>query len=163
MTDHSHDAQVEAAALFAALPSDMQELALASLRRLSHHNPYTGPFGWLLGLRYLDRTPGRVICAMEVDESLYNPGKVAHGGVMYTLIDSAMGASVYTTLDPGWGCATAELKVNYLRPIRKGTITASANVLQRGRTLAVVTAEVRDERDTLVGIGLGTFAIFKRN
>lgn len=152
----------EAAALFAALPADVQPLALAALQRLNNRNQYTGAFGWLLGIHYIQRGDGTAICELEVDASLWNPGKVAHGGVLYSLVDSAMGAAVFTALPPGWGCLTAELKLNYLRPVRQGRAIASAQVVHRGRTLAIVTGEVRDADDVLLGIAQGTFAVFPR-
>lgn len=156
------DAQQEAATLFASLPPDMQQHALRALRRMNDRHPNTGPFGWLLGLHYTEREPGHVTSTMEVDPSHFNPGGVAHGGVVYSLVDSAMGGSVFNTLEPDQRCVTAELKVNYLRPIHAGRITAVATMVQRGRNLAVVTAEVHDDNNRLVAVALGTFAIIQR-
>ena len=62
-------------------------------------------------------------------------------------------------LQPGQRSVTAELKLNYLAPVAGGTVTATANVVKRGNRLAVVTAEVRDDRDRLIGLAQGTFAI----
>lgn len=147
--------------ILAALPPDTRQLALTSLKRWADRDPHTGPFGWLLGLHYTERSADRVRCTVAVDETYANPGKIAHGGVIFTLADSAMGAAVFTRLRPGQRCVTAELKLNYLAPVIRGVVTATATVIHLGQRLAVVTAEVRDERDRLVGLAQGTFAILE--
>lgn len=147
--------------LLAALPDDIRLLALANLNRWADRDPHSGPFGWQLGLRYVERAPGRVTAMMEIDEAHHNPGHVAHGGVMFTLADSAMGAATFTLLEPGQRCTTAELKLNYIAPIIKGKVTATATVISKRRRLAVVMAEVRDEQGELVGLAQGTFAIIR--
>lgn len=147
--------------LLAALPDDIRALALANLNRWTDRDPHSGPFGWQLGLRYVERAPGRVTAMMEIDEAHHNPGHVAHGGVIFTLADSAMGAATFTLLEPGQRCTTAELKLNYIAPIIKGKVTATATVISKRRRLAVVTAEVRDEQGELVGLAQGTFAIIR--
>lgn len=147
--------------LLEALPDVVRRQALATLERYADRDPYTGPFGWQLGLHYIERAPGRTSCQIEIDESYYNPGRVAHGGVVFTLADSAMGAAVHTLLEPGQRCTTAELKLNYLAPVLRGKTTATATVISKRRRLAVVTAEVRDETGELVALAQGTFAIIR--
>lgn len=148
-------------ALLAALPADIRALALQTLEHWSERDPYTGPFGWQIGLHYTERAPGRTSCAIDVNRTHYNPGNIAHGGVVFTLADSAMGAAVFTMLQPGQRCVTAELKLNYLAPVLSGVVTATAQVITMGRKLAVVTAEVRDTQSKLVGLAQGTFAIIQ--
>lgn len=148
-------------ALLDMLPEQVRAQALATLQRYADRDPYTGPFGWQLGLHYTERLPGRTSCMIDVDESFYNPGGVAHGGLVFTLADSAMGTAVHTLLEPGQRCTTAELKLNYLAPVMKGKTTATATVISKRRRLAVVTAEVHDERGELVGLAQGTFAIIR--
>jgi acyl-CoA thioesterase len=147
--------------LLAALPPAARALALANIARWAERDPHTGPFGWQIGLRYIERAPGRVTAMIDVDPAHHNPGGVAHGGVMFTLADSAMGAATFTLLEPGQRCTTAELKLNYIAPIIKGKVTATATVVSKRRRLAVVTAEVRDENGELVGLAQGTFAIIR--
>lgn len=156
--EHTPDIE-EAIALLAALPDDARAIALQGLRRWQARDPYTGPFGWLLGLHYTERQSGSTSCMIDVDETYYNPGRVAHGGVIFALADSAMGAAVHTLLEAGQRCVTAELKLNYLAPVIKGPTSATATVISKRRRLAVVTAEVRDAAGELVGLAQGTFAI----
>ena len=148
--------------LYNALPGTLRRVAIEILERLSHRDARTGPFGWLMGYHYVEAGPGRVQCTMEVTTAHTNPSKVAHGGVLCTLADAAMGGAVHVALEPGQRVVTAELKVNYLKPVPTGRITAEATVVQRGKRLAVVTAEIRDAAGQLVGVALGTFAIIPR-
>ncbi len=148
-------------AILDALPDGVRAQAVATLERYADCDPHTGPFGWQLGLHYVERAPGRTSCTISIDESYYNPGRVAHGGVVFTLADSAMGAAVHTLLEPGQRCTTAELKLNYLAPVIRGKTTATATVISKRRRLAVVTAEVRDESGELVALAQGTFAIIR--
>lgn len=149
------------AALLAALPDDVRALALQTLAHWADRDQHTGPFGWQIGLHYTEREPGRTSCMIDVNRTHYNPGNIAHGGVIFTLADSAMGAAVFTMLQPGQRCVTAELKLNYLAPVISGVVTATATVINIGRKLAVVTAEVRNAQGKLVGLAQGTFAIIQ--
>ncbi|WP_026370915.1 PaaI family thioesterase [Kallotenue papyrolyticum] len=151
--------QLELITLYESLPVALRQQALRVLQRLNHRDPRTGPLGWQLGIHYVERAAGQARCWLEVDESMHNPGRVAHGAIVFALADSAMGAAVHSLLDAGQRTVTAELKINYLAPVTHGRVSAVATVISRRRRLAVVSAEVRDAQDQLVGLALGTFAI----
>lgn len=151
--------QDELVNLYASLPPEAQQLALDAVRRLSDRERYGGAFGWLVGYHYTSRSPGDVQCELEIGRGHLNPGGIAHGGVIYTLADAAMGASVMSMLEPGQRCVTAELKVNYLKAVKTGRLVAHAKVVRKGNRLATVTAEVRDGQGDLIAIALGTFAV----
>jgi acyl-CoA thioesterase len=151
--------QLEIIILYESLPEHIRGYARSVLQRLADRDRTTGPFGWQLGLHYIERGSGRARCVIDVDESYFNPGRVAHGGVVFTLADSAMGAAVHTLLEAGQRTVTAELKINYLAPVLHGRVTATATVVNKRKRLAVVTAEVHDHAGELVGLAQGTFAI----
>lgn len=79
----------------------------------------------------------------EPADYLLNPMGSVHGGFAATLIDSVTGIAVHTTLPPGIGFSTAELKVNMTRAIlpTTGTLRATGTVIHAGRQMA--TAEGR--------------------
>ena len=77
--------------ILAALPADARALCLATLEHWADRDPRTGPLGWQLGLHYTDWAPGRTSCRIDVGPEHHNSGQVAHGGVIFTLADSAMG------------------------------------------------------------------------
>src|SRR5215213_7204199 len=81
---------------------------------------------------------GRVEFTAEVDESVYNPIGVVHGGLVCTLLDTVVGCAVHTTLPAGLAYTSIELKVNYLRPVHatSGPLTAVGTVVKSGRRRA---------------------------
>src|SRR5712671_4208814 len=81
------------------------------------------PFAALLGIWITEVSEGRVVFAAEPSEYHYNPLGTVHGGVMATLLDSALGCAVQSMLPAGTSFTTLELKVNYLRPITAQTGT----------------------------------------
>ncbi|MFO0547536.1 MAG: PaaI family thioesterase [Polyangiaceae bacterium] len=98
------------------------------------------------------------------DESLCNPMGPVHGGVAATLLDSAMGCAVMTTLDAGTAYTTAQLGVHLVRPLTPKTerCVVEGRVLHRGRSLATAEARLLDDRGALVAHGTTTCAIFPR-
>jgi uncharacterized protein (TIGR00369 family) len=86
---------------------------------------------------------GRIVFVGTPGEYLYNPIGVVHGGYALTILDSAMGCAVQTTLAQGEGYTTLETKVNFVRPITResGRVRCEGTILYRGGRLA--TAEGR--------------------
>ena len=101
------------------------------------------PIAALMGFRPVEVEEGRCVFAATPAEYHYNPIGVVHGGLAATLLDSAMGCAVQTTLGAGEAFTTLEVKVNYARPMTRdtGRVLAEATVVHRGRTVA--TAEGR--------------------
>jgi uncharacterized protein (TIGR00369 family) len=148
--------------LFEQLPAHVQAQALAAVERLTDRDPHAGPFGWLLGYHYPETDAGHARCIMDVTDIHLNPSGVAHGGVLCTLADAAMGAAAQDALEPDQRCVTAELKVNFLKAIPPGRIIADATVVHSGSRLVVATAEIHNADGDLVGVALGTFAVIAR-
>jgi uncharacterized protein (TIGR00369 family) len=102
------------------------------------------PVAQLLGFG-IDRVDeGNVVFTMDPLEAHQNPLGTVHGGIITTLLDSAMGCAVHTTLPPGAMYTTLELKVNFLRPSFAGgeTLLAEGTVLHRGSTAVLVEATI---------------------
>ena len=76
----------------------------------------------------------------------YNPIGTVHGGFAATLLDSALGCAIFTTLAKGEAWTTLELKLNLVRPISKdtGTVRAEGRIIHRGRTVATAEGTVKD-------------------
>jgi acyl-CoA thioesterase len=103
---------------------------------------------------------GRV--RIVVDERLMHPQQFVHGGVLFTLADSAMSMAVISEIGPGIRFSTIEAKINFLAPVREGELVAEATVVQRGRSIAVLEATVFNENTEgrkAVARALGTFSI----
>jgi uncharacterized protein (TIGR00369 family) len=101
------------------------------------------PIAELLGFEPVEAEEGRVVFACVPRLHHYNPLGTVHGGLPATLLDSAMGCAVHSTLPAGAGYTTLELKVNFTRPITTdtGRILCEGTVVHRGRRTA--TAEGR--------------------
>jgi uncharacterized protein (TIGR00369 family) len=107
------------------------------------------PIQALMGFRLVEVEEGRVAFSAEPGEQHYNPIGVVHGGLAATLLDSAMGASVHSTLPLGSGYSTLETKFNLVRAITaaSGTIVAEGRVLHRGSRVATAEGRVVREAD----------------
>ncbi|TSA15411.1 MAG: PaaI family thioesterase [Betaproteobacteria bacterium] len=118
------------------------------------------PFAELVGftLRVGRRGSGTSVAALGVRSGLLNPNGVVHGGVLFTLADTAMGAALYTTLAPGENCATIEIKIHFLRPVTKGKIRCLTRLVHRGSRIAVLESHLSAGR-VQVAQALGTFTI----
>ncbi|WP_374524802.1 PaaI family thioesterase [Sphingopyxis sp.] len=117
-------------------------------------------FARALGLQMVERGDGRCRMAIDIErERHFNPQGVAHGGVAYSLADTAMGGAVTSLLDDGFWCATLEIKFNYHVGVREGRLICDATVLHRGKRIANIDARLFQD-DRLVASANGNFAIF---
>ena len=114
------------------------------------------PIGRLLGFTLKAIEPGRAVFEMEVDDRHHNPMGTLHGGVYCDLADAAMGFAYAATLGEGESFTTVELKINFLRAVRKGKLVAEAKVVKGGSTLGYVECVVTDETGKLVAKAAST-------
>lgn len=121
--------------------------------------PKLGGLAQLLGMRPGTFGDGRCSFALTVRPDHLNPYGVVHGGVVYALVDQAMGGALFSRLEPGERCATLEIKINYLTAVTSGDLTADASLIQRTRRTGVVEARVHGDGGTLVAHATGTFYI----
>jgi uncharacterized protein (TIGR00369 family) len=108
------------------------------------------PIARLLGFVLKSIEPGHAVFEMEVDERHHNPMGTLHGGVYCDLADAAMGYAYAATLGEGETFTTIELKINFLRAVRKATLTAEARVVKAGSTLGYVECDVKDQTGRLI-------------
>lgn len=111
-----------------------------------------------LGARIVELTPGRLVASMEVRPELLTPFGTLHGGVMAGLVDHALGCVLYPLMQRGQWAATTEFKLNYLAPVRSGTVTAESTVVALGRRTAVVRVDVTNGDDP-VCVAQGTLLV----
>lgn len=105
---------------------------------------------------------GRVVFKGLPAADHLNPLGTVHGGWTATLMDSALGCAVMTTLKPGEAYTTAEFKVNLVRPLLPGMgeVICEGRIVHRGRTLATSEATMKDTNGKLLAHGTETCAIF---
>jgi uncharacterized protein (TIGR00369 family) len=73
-----------------------------------------------------------------------------HGGVLCDIADAAMGIAYAASLDEGETFTTLELKINFLKPVRAGRLTATGRIVKGGRTVGLIECDVVDDEDRLV-------------
>src|SRR5208337_1075513 len=91
------------------------------------------PIACLLGFVLKSIEPGHAVFELEADERHHNPMGTLHGGVYCDLADAAMGYAYAATLGEGETFTTIELKINFLRAVRKATLTAEALYLHNSQ------------------------------
>jgi uncharacterized protein (TIGR00369 family) len=117
---------------------------LELLRAIAAGDAPGAPIAALMGFEALEAEEGRVVFAAVPTAELYNPIGSVHGGFAATLLDSAMGCAVHSTLAEGVGYTTLELKVNYTRAITKdtGRVVCEGRIVHRGGRVATADGRI---------------------
>jgi uncharacterized protein (TIGR00369 family) len=104
-----------------------------------------------VGFRFVELDQGRVVMELETGEHQYNTVGTVHGGIIVTLLDSAAGSAVHTTLPAGVGYTTVSIATSFLRTVRAdtGALRAEGRLVKGGRRLAFAEAELTDGDGTL--------------
>ena len=122
-------------------------------------DPGMGPFADLLGARRTHMGEGRCRFELTADSRHLNPHGAVHGGVVYSLVDYAMGGALTSSLAPGERCATLEIKINYLAAAGAGPLAAEAKVVDRATRVGVLEGRVTDGAGRLIALATGSFFI----
>jgi uncharacterized protein (TIGR00369 family) len=112
---------------------------------------------------HVEAEEGRFTLTMTAQEFHYNPLGTVHGGILATLLDTATGCAVHSTLPAGWGYTSLDLTTKFLRPatLASGTLRAEGTVISRGRTTALAEARLTDARDRLIAHATSTCLLFE--
>ncbi|WP_054308789.1 PaaI family thioesterase [Mesorhizobium sp. 1M-11] len=135
---------------------------LELLRRVIDGRYPAPPMAYQLSFALTEAEEGRVVFRGMPNEKHLNPMGGVHGGWAATLLDSALGCVVQTLLAKGEAYATAEFKVNLMRPItpNTGEVVCEGKIMHKGRTLAVSEATMKDSAGRLLAFGTETCSIF---
>jgi uncharacterized protein (TIGR00369 family) len=116
------------------------------------------PFSRATGIYLRSVAEGRAVFDGVPSEEFLNPIGTIHGGWTSALLDSAMACAVHTTLKPGQGYTTVEMKINFVRPIlpSSGTLTCEGTLIHRGATLATSEGKLLDASGKLLAHGTET-------
>jgi uncharacterized protein (TIGR00369 family) len=115
-----------------------------------------------VGITGFDIEHGRIVVEMPAATFHYNPLGGVHGGILSTVLDTAAGCSVHSTLAVGETYTSLDLTVKFLRPVTadSGLLTCVGTVLQRGRRTALAQAELTDARGKVVAHAISSCMIF---
>ena len=119
-------------------------------------NEAGAPVAKLIGFRPTSVEDGKAVFELEAGPQHANPMGTLHGGIICDVADAAMGTAYASTLDEGETFTTLELKINFLRPFRNGTLTATARVVKAGRTIGLTECDVTDPEGRLIARAMST-------
>ena len=123
-------------------------------------NALVGPdFNSHLGFEVVDVHSDGISVACDFTPQLRNYAGVLHGGVTATLADAAVGIALTRHFGGRRGFTTAELKINYMRPVKEGRIVARSHLLKVGTKLCVASVEIRDAHDKICAAALMSYMI----
>ena len=121
------------------------------------------PIAALMNFELVELSEGYAVFAVEPAEYHYNPIGVVHGGLAATLLDSAMGCAVHSTLPAGAGYTTLEIKVNFVRAMtaETGRVRCEAKLIHLGGKTATAEGRIVDDSGKLYAHGTTTCLIVR--
>jgi uncharacterized protein (TIGR00369 family) len=119
------------------------------------------PMASLMNIRLTEVDRGRAVFETVPEEYHYNPLGMVHGGLAATILDSAMGCAVHSSLDAGDRYTTIEIKVNYLKAmsLETGRVRAIGTLVHIGRTTALAEGKLVGADGVLYAHGTSTLLI----
>ena len=120
------------------------------------------PICEVMGFHLVEVENGRAVFEGVPEFHHYNPIGTVHAGFAATLLDSALGCAVFSTLSKGDAWTTLELKFNLVRPLTKdtGPVRAEGRIIHRGRTMATAQGDLKDGAGKLYAHATTTTMIF---
>jgi len=140
----------------------LQLSGLDFLKRMMAGEIPPPPIATRLGFDLVEVAEGDAVFEITPDDSHYNPIGVVHGGVALTLLDSAAGCAVQSTLPLGLAYTSLETKVNFLRGITSdtGKLRAHGWVTKPGRRAAFAEADLRDAEGRVYATAASTCLVY---
>lgn len=111
------------------------------------------------GLYIVEAKENYVKIGVDITEKSLNPFGIVHGGLIYTLADSAMGIALATT---GRSGVTLNSTIDYLTPGKGKKLFADTEIVKDGKSIVVFRVNIKDENDTLVSVASGTYYIINK-
>jgi uncharacterized protein (TIGR00369 family) len=116
--------------------------------------PPPAPHVWVtLGYRAVEQHDGLSIIEWDATPEYCfhdSSGPIVHGGMVTTLLDTAMGGACWSTMQEGENFLTADLRVEFMRAARPGTLRAEGHVVNRTRRVAFCSGDLYDAEGTLL-------------
>lgn len=107
-----------------------------------------------LAIEPVEAEDGRVSFTLDPEEFHLNPFGMVHGGVLATMLDTAMGCAVHSLLPAAVGYVTSEMNVRFLRPalLSSGRLLCTGEVVHPGRNTMIASARVVDADQRVIAI-----------
>jgi uncharacterized protein (TIGR00369 family) len=121
------------------------------------------PVGDLIGMRFTAVEEGRATFELDAGPQHASPLGTVHGGILCDLVDAAMGCAHASRLGDDESFTTLELKINFMKPVWEGRLTAHAAVIKAGRTIGLAECRVTDTTGSLVAFATSTLLTLRGN
>ena len=119
----------------------------------------TDSVGDMIGAELVEHRVGWSLVRLKIEERHLNPFGFVNGTIGFALCDIGMGSAIATEmLKRKASSATVEIKINYVKPAREGTLECKSRAIHIGRRLATMEADVRCDGDLVIK-ATGTFAL----
>ena len=119
----------------------------------------SSPFPHHMHMRLISISWEQAMVELEMENCHLQPYGIAHGGVLATLIDTATFCAAFARLPEDAGLVNVDLKLNYLKAVQSGILTAEGHCLRSGKTISYAEARVVDEEGELVAHGTSTLMV----
>src|SRR6184192_4439524 len=113
---------------------------------------FKGTLGELLGIRFVEAAPERVVAELSWREDLTTIGGALHGGTLMAFADTVGAVATVLNLPPGAGTTTLESKTNFFAAGRTGVVRAESTPLHRGKRTMVWQTKVTDESGRMLSL-----------
>ncbi|MFZ5942809.1 MAG: PaaI family thioesterase [Bacillota bacterium] len=113
------------------------------------------PFHEHLDMYIVELSPGQAIMEIPIQNEHLNPQGIAHGGVAFSLADTAMGMAIRTL---NHYSVTIDMNINFLKPIAKSdNLTAVGRVVSFGKRIIVTEAVLNNKQGEQAAVARGTY------
>jgi len=122
------------------------------------------PIALVFPIDWIEVEAGKAVASLEPAEWMFNQIGAVHGGVTATLLDTALGAAVHSTLPGRTGFATTDLHTRYVRPLmaHTGRVIATGFAVHKGRRQATAEGRiVAEETGKLIATATAAYTIFE--
>jgi uncharacterized protein (TIGR00369 family) len=119
----------------------------------------TSPYPEHLRMQLASISVDQAVVKLNTEQCHLQPFGIVHGGVLATLIDTATFWSVFLRLSEDAGLVNIDLKLNYLKSISTGLMTAQGRCIRAGRTINYAGASVKDKEGNLIAHGTSTLMV----
>jgi 1,4-dihydroxy-2-naphthoyl-CoA hydrolase len=115
-----------------------------------------------LGIEIKEVGNGKVVATMPVDDRTRQPMGFLHGGASVALAETAASVGAYELVDKETEAVVGlEINANHIKGKRDGMVTATADLLHKGKTTMVWNVTITDENNDLICVSRCTIAILK--
>ncbi len=120
------------------------------------------PYWDLLGMELVAVKKGWSQVKLPFKHEITQPDGIAHGGSIFSAADGAVAMALIGMIARDETIVTVEMKINYIKPFKGGTIIAEAKIAHKGTRVAIGEVEIKSSDNDLIAKALATFMILKR-